>query len=68
MSKSHKSEAGGLCKWWNRRSVWLHKTFDLRHGYGYHCQVFDLCMNNIGYGFSKNKFTSYRNAIKDLHS
>jgi hypothetical protein len=48
-------------------NIYLYKSFDLTHGCGYHCQIFDLKKLAIGYGFSKkNKFTAVRKAIKEL--
>ena len=49
-----------------KETIWLEKTFDLLNGYGWHCQVCNRFDNGtIGYGFSKNKFTAYRIALKD---
>lgn len=48
------------------RKIWLHKTWDLNKGYGYHVQVYFKNWN-IGYGFHKtNKFTAVREAAKQI--
>ena len=49
----------------DKNYVWLEKWFDLKHGYGWHCHIYD-CKGNACYGFSKNKFTAYRTALKEL--
>jgi len=51
-------------------TVWLRKSFDFVHGYGWHCQYYpphSIRNRIIGYGFSKNKFTAYRKALKESH-
>ena len=49
----------------NNRAVWLRKDFDLKHGYGWFCQISNVKFD-IGNGFSKNKFTAYRLALESL--
>lgn len=49
----------------NNRTTWLRKTFDLKHGYGWHCQIYNE-NHEVTYGFSKNKFTAVRLALKEL--
>ena len=55
----------GIVRTVNNKIVWMEKGFDIVHWYGYHIHVFNL--HSVGYGFSKNKFTAYRLAIKDLN-
>lgn len=48
----------------NGARVHLYKSFDLVHGRGWFCHIwYDNYAN--GFGFSKNRFTAYRNAIKN---
>lgn len=48
-------------------NVKMKKGFNLIHGYVYRVQIFSKQHGyNLGYGFSKNKFTAVRKAIKDL--
>jgi hypothetical protein len=51
----------------NNRTTWLERNFDFTHGCGWFCQIYDEHYN-IGFGFSKNKFTAYRTAINNLKS
>ena len=48
----------------NNRTIWLEKTWDLKHGIGWFCQVY--IDYKVGFGFSKNKFTATRLAFKEL--
>lgn len=58
--------AKGISKVIGYNKIYLHKTWDLRHGYGYHSQVIDYKYHYIGDGFHKhNKFTAVRLAITD---
>jgi len=41
-------------------------AFDLVHGSCYMVRAWDWDKITFGHGFSKNKFTAVRNAIKDL--
>lgn len=55
------------------KTVLFSKSFDIAHGYGYHVIIYWKRYSNIlsefkdivetSYGFSKNKFTAYRNAL-----
>lgn len=49
----------------NQRTTWLRKSWDLKHGYGWFCHIYDA-NHNVGFGFSKNKFTAIRLAVKDI--
>lgn len=49
----------------NNNAIWLYKSFDFKHGFGWFCQVYNN-RGDIGFGFSKNKFTAYRLAHLDL--
>lgn len=44
-------------------TVHLHKGCDMVHGRGWFCQCV-FADYTIGFGFSKNKFTAVRKAIK----
>lgn len=55
----------GIIKNIGLNKVWFQKTWDLAMEYGYHIQVYNK-KHYVGYGFSKNKFTAYRKALKDL--
>lgn len=55
----------GIIHQTENRKIWLHKSFDIKHGFGWFCQVYGKDFK-IGFGFNKNKFTSVRNAFKDL--
>lgn len=55
-------------------TIWFRKTWDLTHGYGYHVQIYwkrffaplnrTMYTGDITYGFSKNKFTAVKMALK----
>lgn len=47
------------------RTIWLRKGFDLTHGFGWFCQVYNNNYN-VGFGYSKNKFTAVRLALKQI--
>jgi hypothetical protein len=47
------------------RITWLRKGWDLKHGFGWFCQVYGKDYG-IGFGYSKNKFTAFRLALKEL--
>ena len=55
----------GIYKKSMNHRIWMQKTWDLVHGYGWHIQIYSKKFN-VGYGFSKNKFTAVRLAFKDL--
>lgn len=63
----------GIIKHKNDHTILFQKTWDLTHGYGYHIQIYwkryctilnKMIHDVISYGFSKNKFTAMRMAIK----
>lgn len=48
------------------KKIYLGKTWDLKHGYGWFCQVFNYDFK-FGFGFHKtNKFSAVRIAIEDM--
>lgn len=58
----------------NDHTILFQKTWDLNHGYGYHIQIYwkkhckwlnKMIHDDITYGFSKNKFTAVRMALKE---
>lgn len=64
---------GSIVREHETRTVWFQKTWDLAQGYGYHIQIYHkkyckilkrYTQDWIGYGFSKNKFTAFRKAMK----
>lgn len=62
----NKLTAIGIGKNMNGYKVYMHKTWDLTHGYGYHIQVYDV--TNCAYGFHKsNKFTAVKQAFSNLN-
>jgi len=48
----------------NDKKYWFYKGFDIKHGYGYFCQVYKGGV--VGFGFSKNKFRCVKNALNNL--
>ena len=48
-----------------KRTTWLRKSWDLKHGFGWFCQVYGNDYK-ICFGFIKNKFTAFRLALKEL--
>lgn len=66
--KAHWPNNKGLTKDINGISFYLGIACDLKHGKGWHCQVFDEDFR-VGYGFHKtNKFTAVRSALNVLRS
>ena len=47
------------------RTIWLKKSWDLKHGFGWFCQIYGSNYK-VGFGYSKNKFTSFRIALKEI--
>jgi hypothetical protein len=55
----------GITKIINNNNVYLHKSFDVMHGFGWFCQIY-FTDYKIGFGFdNKSKFTAYRKALKN---
>jgi len=48
------------------RTIWLRKSWDLKHGFGWFCQVYGKDFS-VGFGFSKNKFTAFRLAFEEIN-
>lgn len=51
----------------NGVNVHIQKSFDFKHGRGWFVWAYpDVVWKDRGFGFSKNRFTAVRNALKDI--
>jgi hypothetical protein len=64
-TKTKHATSKTLLKVIDYNQIYLYKSWDLTHGIGYFVRIYALDYS-LGFGFSKNKFTAVKEAIKSL--